>query len=217
MPEDEIDIILDVSNIMSTFCPEGDFTCHPHRVTLETFNTLRNGPLNIDYPKEFDPYLKQTIKKTFSTVNKLNELNVDEIVEKLMSIQDDLDELKVDKKNQAYHTLALASVSVAIESTKLWHAAFNDPEHDFNTMVEIGKRRRLQLYIPLPQIDMTKVINADIYGSVAGGLLELQANSTLFFLPFEFIIKALLRSISFSSYAIFDFTNITSAPWYPSP
>ena len=206
-----------MSNILSTFTPEGDNTYHPHRVTLETFNALKNGPLDLKYPKQFNKDLKKSMEKTLDTVKKLNEVNIDEIVEELTLIQDDLDEMKVDKKNQAYHTLTLASVSIAIESTKLWHAAFHDPEHDFHKMVEVGKRRRLQhFYIPLPEIDMTKVINADIFGSVAGGLLELEKNSTLFFLPLEFVIKALLRSISFSSYAIFDISNVTSAPWYPS-
>ena len=207
MPEDEIDIILDVSNIMSTFIPEGDHTYHPHRVTLEMFNSLQNGSLDINYPKEFDKQLKNSVESTLDIVSKLNELNVDEIVEELALIQDDLDDMEVDKKDQAHHTLALASVSIAIESTKLWHAAFNDPEHDLHTSVQNENKRRMQIStyvvptdsIVFPSFDLSSAINGDIVGAMNGGLEVLQYNASVFFMPIDLVAKSLLYSIAGSA------------------
>jgi len=206
LPQDETDVIMDMSNIMSSYCPEGDNTYHPHRVTLETFNTLQNGPVGITYPDDFDHDLQKNIDLTFSTVKKLNELNVDEIVKQLTLIQDDLDDFEVTKENKSYHALSLASVSIAIESTKLWHSAFYDPEHDLHAMIHQGTRRRLQFLdvsALLPSFDLTFIANADIYGAVAGGLAEINLNSTLFFLPVALVGKALLRSASYSAAAAY--------------
>ena len=197
-PQSEVEVIMDVSTLMADYCPEGDLTYNPHRVTLETFFS---PPTAINYPENFDVNLKDSIDKTLSTVNELNELNVDEIVEQLKQIEKDLEGFDVDV--EAYRTLSLAGVSVAIESTKLWHSVVYDAEHDLHEAVT-GGRRNLQT---MPSFDVGEIISADFKGFIDGALEEIQKNSSLFFLPTDLIKKAVSSSIAASAAAAGNMTG----------
>ena len=202
---------MDVSTLMADYCPEGDLTYNPHRVTLETFFS---PPTAINYPENFDVNLKDSIDKTLSTVNELNELNVDEIVEQLKQIQDDLEGFDVDVDLEAYRTLSLAGVSVAIESTKLWHSVVYDAEHDLHEVVVSGGHRNLQLLSDLefPKPDLVTIINADIAGAIDGAFQVLSQNASVFFMPTDLIGQTFLYAIAGSAKgALASATNSTGS------
>jgi len=190
-PENEIDIIVDLSNVMLSYCPEGDATYNPHRVTLERFNA---APVDeITYPEEFDENFQKAIENTLRTVESLNEQNIDEVVDQLAGIQNELEKME-GSSIEAYQTLSLAGVSVAIESSKLWHSVVYDRNHNLHKLV-VGGRRKLQFW------SLPSIIVADVNGLIEGALTELSGNATLFFNPVDLVSKSLLASISASAKA----------------
>merc|ERR1712071_453906 len=190
-----MDVIADVANVLSLYCPKNDPTFIPHKVALETFYTVKNKTGDINCPHDFDPSLKKMIDKTFSTVKAVNELNLEEKIADLIGIEKEIEAMEVD--NTVYQNMTLGTLSTAIESTKLWHSVFYDPNHKLHNIFTKG-RRRLQFY------DLGFIVHADIRGFIEGGLEELMNNATLFFLPIELTGKAIMKSISASAGWVVD-------------
>jgi len=201
-PDSELDLIMDVSDILSEYCPPNDSSYSPHRITMQTFQSLQNGVSEIEYPEDFDERVKGAMDKTISTVNKLNELNVDEIVQQLEEIHADLGEIDYD--TEAYHTMSMVGVSVAIESTKLWHAAVFDSSHDLHEAVTGGHR---QLQEDDGVASLSDIVLTDIASAMNGGLVEVSKNSSLFFMPADLIRKTLLASIAGSASAALSYVQ----------
>lgn len=212
MPKNDIELILDVSEVLSTYKPANDDTYNPYKTALESIHAIRNTNPKINFPNNFDKNLQNSIENSLLHVNKVSEDNVDAIVNQLATIHDDLDDMDFYGNNQVYKTIATAGVSIAIESTKLWHAAAYDSDHDFHEIVTKTAHRKLQTATPNPEVYPTTlptfwvggIIAADIVGFVEGALLSINSNATLLFLPIDLVGKALYRSISFSAGAALD-------------
>ena len=214
MPKDDIELILDVSEVLSSYKPANDDTYNPYKTALESIHAIRSTNPKIHFPKNFDNNLQNSIDKSLLYVRKLKEDNVDEIVNQLTSIHDDVDDLNFNGNNAVYKTITTAGVSIAIESTKLWHAAAYDNAHDFHEIVTKSAHRNLQTATPNPEVYPTElptfwvggIIAADIVGFIEGALLSLNSNATLLFLPIDLVGKSLYRSISFSAGAALNAT-----------
>jgi len=195
-PESDLDLIMDVSNVLSEYCPPNDSSYSPHRITMEVFHSLQHGLPEIKYPDDFDENVKGAIDKTISTVNELNELNVDEIVQQLEDIQADLG--GIDYDSEAYHTMSMVSVSVAIESVKLWHAAVFDSSHDLHEAVT-GGHRKLQTADEVA--GLTEIVLTDFASALNGGIVGVSQNASLFFMPADLAQKTVLAAIAGSASA----------------
>lgn len=143
------DMIEDFSEILAGYCPENDLTCasHAYQTTKEEFEIANTGvSRELKYPADFDPRLQKSIETMILHIETIDELNLDEVLNSLMEIKEELEGM-TDIKDDYKH-VGLAGVSVAIESTKLWHATKYDPSHPLHEMInyfdEQGNRR-LQL------------------------------------------------------------------------
>merc|ERR1712043_9969 len=97
---------------------------------------------------------------------------------------------------------ALATVSVAIESSKLWHSAINDPEHNLHeiVMMTIGNNRRLQEYnIVFPIYDGAKIVEADVTSTIIAFVTTNPANYFQVVGPAKILVEMVLQSISGSA------------------
>jgi len=189
-PSSDVEFMLNVGNVMSTFCPKDDPTYQPHRVAMQSFQKIQNGAQKITYPSDFDKNLQTSIENTFTAIKALNVLELDEVMGKLASIRSDLEEMDYDK--EIYHMLSLGGVSIAMESAKLWHSSIHDSEHDLHKTMTGGNRRLQGFNLPI-------IVASDIVGFIEGGLTELVSNATAFFHPDDLIRKAVLESISTSA------------------
>jgi len=162
-PKRKLDAMMDLSNIMSGYCDVEDSLCksQAHKSTLTQFHAIQHGMPETDYPEDIDPAAKEAMEQALSLIYGLDEHNVDDIVDALTQVQSDLESMKDDKG----HLMgAIASLSVAIESTKLWHNVFTDPEHDLHETVTFGKRR---LQLELPDFDIPEIIEADVTAAIS--------------------------------------------------
>jgi len=197
-PSSQIILVEDVANFVSSFCPDGDSSCvsSVHKTSLDQYHSTRVGLDESLYSDDLDSKVKEILDKVYDTIDLVNEHNIDEVVNKLSTIENELEHLKdVDEKSQM---IGIASVSVAIESSKLWHSAFIDITHPLHDMigyfsVEEGGRRRTQLPAfntsPVSQlirpdvqaaanfnisgpIDFVRIIAASISASLSGAVVS---------------------------------------------
>jgi len=126
----KIDLMMDVSEIMEGYCDEDDTSCRnlAYEATMKEFNAQRREPSMIGYPNNFNPGMKRSIDQMFETIKQIDEHNVDEVVDTLNEISNDMKDL--DDVNELHQAVALSALSVAVESTKLWHNVhYGEKEH----------------------------------------------------------------------------------------
>jgi len=141
LPKSKIELMMQVSEIMEGYCDEDDTSCRnlAYEATMKEFNIekLRN-PSEIAYPDDFHAGLKGSIDQMFETIKQIDEHNVDEVVDTLNEITNQMKDLE--DVNALHQAVALSTMSVAVESTKLWHnVLITEKEHPL---------RRLQIDIP---------------------------------------------------------------------
>jgi len=207
-PRNKIDAMKDVGNIMSAYCAVGDNECkaNAHITVLDEFYSVQDGLKNIVYPEDFDSTAKDSMELVLSLVRSVNEHNVDDVVNTLTQMQTDLENIK----NGKDHLIgAIATVSVAIESTKLWHSAINDPEHNLHDIVMMTiENRRLQAYnIILPLYDGAKIIEADVTSTIIAFVSTNPSNYFQVVGPAKILIQMVLQSISGSAAMALNTTN----------
>lgn len=170
-PESTLDVMMDVSEILASFCPKEDEGCESraHALTLQGFHAAQNGPLEIDYPEDFDPKLKQHIDNIYSTIDLLDQDNLNEIVDTLTEIHENIK--NADVENELHKVVAIGGSSIAIESTKLWHETFTNPNHPLHGVVvdPKGQNRNLQTIAININLDVVfDIIKNDITGAIFG-------------------------------------------------
>jgi len=200
-PSSQLDVMKDMIKILSDYCPIGDSDCafHAYKITKDEFQLATRGfPRKVKFPAEFDPKMKHMFDSMVSSVKSINELNLDDVVDALNDIQDKLEEMSnVDKVHQ---TKILAAVSVAVESTKLWHATHFDEEHPLNPMIsyfstEEDRDRRLQIQnIPF---NVASVAIADFTSIFTIGVEEIFGDR-------DNIVQLLFSAIASSGAAFFN-------------
>lgn len=199
-PRNKIDAMKDVANIVSAYCPIDDFECkaNAHMKVLDEFHSVQNGLKEIIYPEDFDSNAKDAMELALFLVRSIDEENIFDVVDKLTQIQSDLENMDDEKG----HIIgALATLSVAIESSQLWHSAINDPEHNLHeiVMMTIGNNRRLQYNIVLPLYDGAKIIEADVTSTILAFVTTNPANYFQVVGPAKILVEMVLQSISGSA------------------
>jgi len=173
-PSSDFELMQNIGEVMASFCPSQDTLCDAfvYKATIEEFFVASNGGPQIEYPKGFNEDLKEALDITENMINTLNADNVYEVVDELEVIIDDIESMK--SINSDEQNLAIASVSVAKESTKLWHDAMTDSDHKLHNLVmdkaKHFRRRRLDESPELITIEFEGIYWDGLFGS--GGLLQ---------------------------------------------
>lgn len=198
-PQSQADVVEDVADIVSQYCPEDDTLCSSvvHDSVIQEFKSTQKGEKEIKYPDTFDNRVKIILDKTYSIIDLVDEEDLDLVIRKLSTMEDEIDNLvEVDEKSKM---IGQIGVSIAIESTKLWHSAVKDSDHPFHQMIgyfsKDDQARRTQF-----STKISKLVRPDVDAATA---LSLQMHIIK---PVEFV-RILGASISASSTA-----SITSAP-----
>jgi len=150
------DVISDVGDILANYCPEDDDACKKHAyisAKYEFKRELDGSPRSI-YPQEFDNKLKNPINRLVTYVENIDELNLDTVLLSLNDIKQEIEDMTGIDEGQK--KASLIGVSVAIESTKLWHATHYDTAHPLHDMINHfdpeQSHRRLQMGFPIAQL-----------------------------------------------------------------
>lgn len=234
-PNSDFELMQDVSEVMASFCPSRDSFCDAfvYKATLEEFFVANTGGTQITYPAGFNEDVKEALDITETMIGSLSPDNVDDVVDELDIIIDDLENMK--NINSDEQAIAIASVSVAKESTKLWYDVMINSEHKLHNLVmekaEHARRRRLQEEDDTPIVTVVfegiywdglfgkggllqGVVKADYQGTLNGGLslLESVPDNPLLLWPWNWPILAVyvaaFHSIPASAQFIFG-TNST--------
>jgi len=199
-PISPIDVIVDIVNIVSPYCQKGDSTCvsNIYETAVHEFHSSQNGRDNFLYPDSLDIEVRILLDELFSVVDSIDENNLDEVVNTLTMIEDELENLvDVDERSQL---AGLASASVAIESSKLWHEAVSDTIHPLHDMIgyfsDEGATRKMQSSaLDSSTIDkwpISKLVRPDVEAALASGMSLLN--------PIQ-LVNVLASSISASTSA----------------
>lgn len=133
-PTSKREMCTDLVNIVAAWC-DGDSECdRKTRENMESiFVAVEEGGQDSELPDDFNEDVLDSISSMFSVLNTVTTgEDIDEIIGTLVSIEkevQDLEGVSENHKNVAYGTL-----SVAIESARLWHQVYNDREHSLHGM-----------------------------------------------------------------------------------
>jgi len=208
-PKRKIDAMMDVSNIMSSYCADNDAECksYAHRSTVEQFYSVQHGLQKVSFPDDFDPIVKNYMETILSITGKLTVYNVNDIIDELTQLQTQIEGEKSLGNDMERNLLgAAASVSVAIESTKLWHQVVTDPNHNLHEIVMSGRRKRRT------QLNLVAIVNADILAVILRFVKEFLTGDINIFSSdkpdlAQTLAKAILDAISASAAAGLAFTD----------
>lgn len=144
------EIIEDLGEVLAGYCPEDDSKCAlgAYEVTRREFESKRRGKRReLNFPADFDPRLKKSISTMISHIETIDERNLDEVMNSLIHIKEEMEDMPNVNVDQQH--VGLVGVSVAIESTKLWHSTYYDRNHPLHEMINYfedeSENRRLQL------------------------------------------------------------------------
>jgi len=131
-PKSRAEMMKDSGNIVVTYCDKGDSACdaYVYKTTEEQFHISDNGSRTISYPEDFDSKLKESMDQVKSIVSSVKNVNIDDVVGELATIKRKVDDM-ADVK-EGYKLAVLSGISVASESSKLWHNVYNDSSHSLH-------------------------------------------------------------------------------------
>lgn len=212
-PKNRNDMMMDTSQIISSYCPEGDSICisNANEIAFLEFHLAQKGPREVSYPEDFDLVLKKHIEKMDSTIRLVGKTNIHNIVHSLTVIRDEIQELE--GVNEGYKIAALSGLSVAIDSSKLWHVVYSDVDHPLYNMhhtsylTENDSNRRLQQY---PGVTPPDVIGADVKGAISTVVNEIVLDPENFQV-FDLLERTFKASISASVAFLSNSTNSTNS------
>lgn len=125
----DVDMMMEVSKISAAFCPENDNVClgNAYKATVSEFKENQSGKRLVAYPKDFNVEVRGQMNKMHRVMNDYDGSQYEKVMNTLEEIKEDLENMEdVDTASQV---TGLASVSVAMESTKLWTSAYSEQEH----------------------------------------------------------------------------------------
>lgn len=157
-PSDHYEVMDDMLEAFEALCEEG--TCANYETQSlkdEFIATTKFGHREVNPPENFHPKLSDSIKTVEGAITRLHEHNLEEVISDLTHVKEDIEDSNDIDENQKVSTLA--GISVAIESTKLWHNAHYDEDHPLHFGVrETRGNRRLQEdgeFFPSPTCDQS--------------------------------------------------------------
>ena len=163
-PDTKLDLMMDLSGIMAGYCEEDDEACKSlaYEATLTKFHSKRIAPEEVKYPEMFDTRLKKSIDTMFEVIKEIDEGNVDDVVDSLIDITNEMRDME--DVDSFQRELTLSAISIAVESTKLWHSVhITDKDHPL---------RRLQEAPIMPISDFINQTNSEIMGDTLTSLYE---------------------------------------------
>ena len=177
-PQTQFDVVKDLADILAGYCPLEDAECvsNAYKTTKEEFQRSSRGIIReIIYPDNFDPKMKELVESIETSIKEINELSLDDVLYSLESIRESLEDMT--GVNEDHLSASLAGLSVAMESTKLWHSTYYDNEHPLHFMIDYfsgdDNERRLDEAPPLFFDPL--IIFADYTAAMAIGFGEIQA------------------------------------------
>lgn len=179
-PQHINEVVSDIMLIAAEYCPANDDQCMNkiYELTWNESQINRSGhKLLIDYPDYFDPKVKDILGSVESTINLLTFNNVDYVTELLSQHEKELENMNdVDQESQI---IGLLGISVAIESSKLWHDAITNTDHSLYEMVGYfsshgGRDRKLQgigddYEMSFSPFDLIPIVLADFMAALGAG------------------------------------------------
>jgi len=181
LPDSELDLMSDISEIMAEYCDSDDSFCKnlAYENTLKAFH-VGQRPTEIEYPSDYHPELRTSIDDVFKTMKQIDYDNLDEIVDTLEEIANEMND--IEDVNELHLTGALAAASVAKESIKLWHNVYITSKNHPLTSLKSDHSRKLQAELPTnedafgPLTVVYEVVSADIKSALDGGVGLFQSN-----------------------------------------
>jgi len=146
LPKNHDEVIEDLSEIVSSFCENGDLSCVDFTRNLiynEYHSVMKGNKREMNIPRGFHPLLAEKLDIMASSIFQLNEYNVDEIVHSLTTLKEQAEALQ--SVDEVHKAATLAALSVAIESSKLWHSVYFDEDHPLH-FEEKFKSNELELF-----------------------------------------------------------------------
>lgn len=138
-PRDLSEVMEDMNGILVGYCPLEFHECESYvdQTMKEKHAVVSSGrALEITYPSDFDPAVKESIDNIVFTIENINESNLDDVLDALTDIESEMTEMTDIKK--VHQIVGLTGASIAIESTKLWHTVFHDTEHPLNGLMNLN-------------------------------------------------------------------------------
>lgn len=162
----EVELMMEVSKISSTFCPKGDSECeaHAYKATVTEFDRAKKGNRVIEYPRNFDGKVRALMNRMHRTLRGYDGKDQEKVMGKLYDIQNKLENMKdVDTLSQ---TTGLVTISVALESTKLWSSAHQEETHPLHRSLATAHNQRDRKL----QVVYEDVILADVNSTIANAI-----------------------------------------------
>jgi len=185
-PESELELMMEVSKIMEDYCEIDDAGCKSlaYESTLREFHAGSKGPREITYSESMHGGVKQSLEKMFKTLHDIDVDNLNEIVDTLNEISKDIS--THDIADPLSKAVGVATVSLAIESSKLWHTVHIGSEHHPLKNLLPKNRRKLQSIMSDftneqlfgPAVVVYNVVLADVTSGLANGSNMMNAAGT---------------------------------------
>jgi len=212
-PTGKKDMMKDSYNILTSYCDKGtsDSECEAYAkdATNEQFMLSAFGPnTKLSYPEDtLDPKLQKSLAKVNSIVAMIKKTDdIDETVFNLAAVKREVEDMK--DAIEAQKLVVLSAISVASESSKLWHEVYNDPDHILHGMHSptyfSGNKNKRRLQVGIDDndggndddddegmgIDIFAIIMADINGAISGAVDNINSGN-----PVAILVGALTSAV----------------------
>jgi len=128
-PKNQLEMMMDVSDIMAGYCESDDHECKnlAYESSMKAFHTATHEGFDFEYPDNFHSGLKHSLNNMYDTLETIHQDNLEDVIETLLEITSQMKE--IDDAHVLQQTAALSAISIAVESTKLWHTVFYDSKN----------------------------------------------------------------------------------------
>lgn len=206
LPKTKLDLMMDISEIVGSYCPDGDSTCRSeaYKATLNRFNKHEQKQVTKAIPTNMDPKVKRSLQKIHNTINKLDENNLDVVVKELDRLQNKISNMK--NVNPAHQMIAVAAASVAKESSIFWTETYNNKDHPFTPILNVVHTRNRMLQVEgnltwedfLP-LNTSAIVDADTQGAIDYSIDAVNDTPNLVFNFSELFLKIIAGAIPASA------------------
>jgi len=132
-PSSEEGMVKDLTDIVAGLC-DGDSKCEERTKEKigENYKQQKSGNSHsLQLPDEFDEDVLDSLSSMFSVINTVTtKESIDDVLSSLDDIEKEI--VENDSSNEGDKSLAIAGLSIAKESAKLWHEVYSDESHSLH-------------------------------------------------------------------------------------
>lgn len=131
-PSDREELLMNALSIMASFCDVEDDDCldRVSKITLREFQRSdEDTPRSVELDAEQAPVLVELLERMVTIVNKVDDYDIENVVDELEALRQEVEEAKEDEINDTHRWVFLSTLSIASESAKLWYKVYQDPSH----------------------------------------------------------------------------------------